>query len=92
MIKIGKILSSTSELHEGYGKGAGKVMRTVFECPCGDGSYTHVFENIPGNTAHHYFIECDECETRYTFNLEIGMIEEIKQENKTIGQQVCLTK
>lgn len=73
-IAVGKMISSESESHRGYGAGSGSVDTTVFECPCGKGTFVDVYDAIPGFREHDYRLNCSDCLKKYDFNPNTGKI------------------
>lgn len=77
-VNIGPVISRESEPHPGYGSGPGSVDTTVFECPCGKGTYTISKDNIPGFRETDYSLDCKECLKNYDFDPLSGTITEKK--------------
>lgn len=75
-VNVGPVISEKSVEHPGYGAGPGTIDTTVCECPCGEGTWTKVRDNIPGFKESDYSLECKICREKYNFNPMTGDITE----------------
>lgn len=78
MISVGKCIKHKINEHPGNGAGTGTIVEKVFECPCGEGTFTDVYDNIPGFKEHDYRLDCVACYKKYSFDPISGRIEERK--------------
>lgn len=49
-----------------YGVGFGTEEKYVYECPCGNGEIIEEHCNVPGFREHDVFIQCPDCEEKWT--------------------------
>ena len=75
-VKVGKLISSNSELHQGYGAGGGSIDTMIYECPCGKETYVRTKDNIPGFREKDYKLNCADCLKKYNFDVMTGTITE----------------
>lgn len=68
-----KLIYSSEENYSNYGAGSGDTERYEYECPCGKGLIIEEHDNTPGFREHTVYIDCNECENKYTLDMSKGV-------------------
>lgn len=67
-----KRIESDEAYHQGYGAGSGRVIREVYECPCGKGKVYYEKDDIPGFRESDNYTDCPDCGELYNFRRGIA--------------------